>query len=418
VSRDTDDDAGTSPTRGVKVAYLVNQYPHVSHSFIRREILALEAHGFTVERYTLRRPSVDLVDPADLAERRKTRALIEAGAWGLLSALWIAALTVPFSLLGALRASIRLGRRSDRGVLRHLIYLTEACLLLRWLKAVGNVQHLHAHFGTNSATVAMLTRMLGGPSYSFTVHGPEEFDRPVELSLKEKIKHAAAVVAISDFGRSQLYRWIPYPEWTKVHVVHCGVDAAFLAAGPQPIPDSRRMVCVGRLAPQKAQLLILEALAALAVQGVTFQMVLAGDGPMRAVLEERVRELGLGMSVRITGWISNDDVRKELLAARILLLPSFAEGLPVALMEALALGRPAITTFVAGIPELVQHHVNGWLIPAGSVAPLISAIKEALDMPVPRLAEMGRAGAAAVAARHNASLEAARLAKIFLPTQT
>jgi glycosyltransferase involved in cell wall biosynthesis len=285
--------------------------------------------------------------------------------------------------------------------------------LLRWLKASGGVEHLHAHFGTNSAAVALFTRRLGGPKYSFTVHGPEEFDHPVELSLREKIAHASAVVAVSNFGRSQLQRWIPYTEWPKVHVIRCGVDAAFLAAGPQPIADNRRLVCVGRLAEEKGQLMVLDALAALAAGGVTFEMVLAGDGPLRPVVEGRVRELGLERTVRITGWLSNDAVRAELLSARILLLPSFAEGLPVALMEALALGRPAISTYVAGIPELLENGVSGWLIPAGSVEHLVTAIKQALETPAARLAEMGRAGAAAAALRHDAGREAARLAELF-----
>lgn len=407
-----------SLVRGLKVAYLINQYPHVSHSFIRREIAGLEAQGLTVERFSIRRPPVNLVDPADLAEQVRTRVILDAGPLGLLSALILAALPRPGAFLKALGAAIRLGRRSDRGLLRHFVYLAEACVLSRWLKATGPVDHLHAHFGTNSAAVALFTRLLGGPRYSFTIHGPEEFDHPVELSLREKIEHATAVVAVSSFGRSQIYRWIPYAEWPKVHVVRCGVDAAFLAAGPQPIADGCRLVCVGRLAHEKGQVLILDALAVLATRGLQFEMVLAGDGPLRAVIEERVRALGLGGAVRITGWLSNEAVRAELLAARVLLLPSFAEGLPVVLMEALALGRPAISTYVAGIPELLEDRVSGWLIPAGSVERLAAAIEEALVTPVADLAAMGRAGATAAASRHDANREAARLADLFRKADT
>lgn len=406
--------AGQSPAPVIKVAYLVNQYPHVTHSFIRREIVALEAHGLPVERFSIRLPPVNPVDPGDQAELRKTRTVLGPGGAGrLFFATLGALLSAPGAFLTALRAAVRLGRRSERGVLRHLVYLAEAAVVRGWLKRMPEVRHLHAHFGTNSAAVAMLIRLLGGPRYSFTIHGPEEFDHPGELSLREKIHHASAVVAVSDFGRSQIFRWIPWNEWRKVNVVHCGVDAGFLAAGPQPIADNNRLVCVGRLAPQKAQLLILEALAQVAAAGVSFEMVFGGDGPMRAVLEERIRELGLGASVRITGWVSNDVVRNELLSARILLMPSFAEGLPVALMEAQALGRPAITTYVAGIPELVKDRVSGWLVPAGAVEPLVAAIKEALATPVATLAEMGRAGAKAVAARHDVSHEATKLLKVF-----
>jgi glycosyltransferase involved in cell wall biosynthesis len=396
----------------MKVAYLVNQYPHVSHSFIRREVAALEAQGVSVERFSVRPAPADLVDPADRAERGRTEVLLAAGAGGLLAATLAAALTRPLRWARALARAVHLGRRSGRGVLRHLAYLAEACLLLRRLRACG-AGHLHAHFGTNPAAVALLTRTLGGPPYSFTVHGPEEFDRPEALALGEKIEEAAFVVAISDFGRSQLFRWCSHGHWPRIHVVRCGVDAAFLGDGPQPVPDNNRLVCVGRLSEQKGQLLLLEALGRLAAEGTSFEMTLAGDGPMRSDLEGEISRLGLGGRVRITGWLSGAEVRQEILAARALVLPSFAEGLPVVLMEALALGRPVLTTYVAGIPELVAHGVNGWLIPAGSVAALAEALRQVLAAPTGELTRMGEAGAKRVAALHDAAREAARLAALF-----
>lgn len=396
----------------MKVAYLVNQYPHVSHSFIRREIVALQKHGLSVERFSVRPSSADLVDPADRAERERTRVVLGVGLVGLLIAQVRTALTDPLRWFTALRAAVRMGRRSERGLLRHLVYLAEACVLVRWLKICG-AQHLHSHFGTNSTTVAVLTRLLGGPTYSFTVHGPEEFDRPDSLSLTEKIERSAFVVAISDFGRSQLYRWCAYEHWPKVNVVRCGVDGAFLSGGPQPVVATSRLVCVGRLSEQKGQLLILDALGKIAADGVPFEMILAGDGPMRKNVEQSIQRLGLKDKVRITGWLSNDAVRKELLESRVMVLPSFAEGLPVVIMEALALGRPVLTTYVAGIPELVQDGVNGWLIPAGSVGALAGALVQALQTPPERLQEMGKAGAARVAAAHDANTEAAKLATLF-----
>ncbi len=396
----------------MKVAYLINQYPHVSHSFIRREIVALEAHGVQVERFSIRPSSEDLVDPADRAEREKTQVLLAAGIIGLLAATLIVAVSRPARWLRALALAVRLGRRSERGVLRHLVYLAEACVLVRRLRH-GGVKHLHAHFGTNPAALALLTRTLGGPPYSFTVHGPEEFDRPDSLSLKEKIEGAAFVVAISHFGRSQLFRWCSHEHWPKVHVVRCGVDAAFLRDGPQPVPDNHRLVCVGRLCEQKGQLLLLEALGRLTTERVAFEIVLAGDGPMRPLIEQRLQQLGLEGRVRITGWLSNERVRQEVLAARALVLPSFAEGLPVVLMEALALGRPVLTTYVAGIPELVVPGHNGWLIPAGSVDALADGLRQVLEIAPDQLARLGEAGAKRVAAQHDATREAAKLAALF-----
>src|SRR5262249_32307352 len=173
-------------------------------------------------------------------------------------------------------------------------------------------QHLHAHFGTNPAAVALLTRTLGGPAYSFTVHGSEEFDSPVSLSLGEKIAHAAFVVGVSDFGRSQLLRWCAHRDWPRVQRVRGGVDAASLRAGPQPVPDTPRLVCVGRLVEQKGQLLLLEALARLAARQVPFAMTLAGDGPLRPLLEEEINRLGLGTRGRIPGGRRNDGGRQEI----------------------------------------------------------------------------------------------------------
>jgi glycosyltransferase involved in cell wall biosynthesis len=218
------------------------------------------------------------------------------------------------------------------------------------------------------------------------------------------------VVAVSSFGRSQLYRWCRPEDWPKVRVVRCGVDAGFLAEGPTPVPDVPTIVCVGRLAEQKGQLVLIDAVARLSGRGVPFELVLAGDGPMRPLIEKAVRAHGLEGRVRITGWLSNDAVRRHLLDARLMALPSFAEGLPVVLMEALALGRPVVTTTVAGIPELVRAGVNGWLVPAGDPERLADALAAGLTTPADRLSEMGRAGAAAVREMHDAAREAATLA--------
>ncbi|VTU01961.1 glycoside hydrolase : Glycosyl transferases group 1 family protein OS=Lyngbya aestuarii BL J GN=M595_2125 PE=4 SV=1: Glycos_transf_1 [Gemmataceae bacterium] len=393
------------------VAYLVNQYPHVSHSFIRREIVGVEAAGVTVKRFAVRPPGADIVDPADRAEVARTRSLLGAGKPALLLAVLGMLLAHPVRWFRALRTAWRLGGAAGKR-LRHLIYLVEACLLVRWLREC-RAEHLHTHFGTNPAAVALLARTLGGPPYSFTVHGPEEFDRPDALSLREKIAGAAFVVAISSFGRSQLYRWARYEDWGKVRVVRCGVDATFLDDGPLPPAENTRFVCVGRLAEQKGQLLLVAAAARLAEAGHDFELVLAGDGPMRREVEAAVHEHGLEGRVRITGWLSNAQVRAEMVAARAMVLPSFAEGLPVVIMEALALGRPVVTTFVAGIPDLVRDGETGWLVPAGDVGRLADALAAALDATPEELAVMGAAGAEAVRAAHNAATEGRKLAALF-----
>jgi glycosyltransferase involved in cell wall biosynthesis len=396
----------------MSIAYLINQYPQPSQTFIRREIAALEDQGLTVQRYSVRRWNQSLVDAGDEAERQRTRVVLDVGAlglaWGLISTLF----TRPGAYLSALRMAIRLGRRSERGLIVHMIYLAEACVLRRWL-AQESVRHVHSHFGTNSTTVALLCRILGGPPYSFTVHGPEEFDMPLSLSLGDKIQHAAFVIAVSSYGRSQLYRWARSDDWPKVHVVHCGVDDDFLASSNGQFPAAPRLVCVARLAEQKGQLLLLQAAGRLRQEGADFELVLVGDGPMRAQVEELIDRLDLKKHVRITGWMSNAEVRREIMAARALVLPSFAEGLPVVIMEALAMGRPVISTYVAGIPELLLDNVCGWLVPAGSIDELTEAMREALKAEPTHLEAMGRAGAKRVSERHNVRTEAGKLAELL-----
>ena len=396
----------------LRIAYFVNQYPKVSHTFIRREIQALERQGFAIQRIALRGWDADLVDIEDVQEREETRFVLRSGAVGLIFSALSMLVARPIRFFLALWLAFKMGMRADRPWPFHLIYLAEACRIVPWLKDFG-AQHVHAHFGTNSAEVVMLAHVMGGPSFSFTVHGPEEFDKPEFLAIREKVRHSAFVVAISSFGRSQLYRWIDFADWPKVHVVHCGLDRKFVDVPAVSIPAASRVVCVGRLSEQKGQLLLLDAMHQLAREGIVLDLVLAGDGEMRPELEKQIKKWKLQGNVRITGWISSDQVREELLAAQALLLPSFAEGLPVVIMEAMALRRPVLTTYIAGIPELVRPGVDGWLFPAGDVQTLVATLKEFLATPPDVLKKMGEAGHQRVLERHSVDVEAEKLAGLF-----
>lgn len=395
------------------IAYLVNQYPKVSHSFIRREIAGVEAHGLPVKRYALRSCEAELVDPEDVQELNKTHILLAEGAFPLLLGFVVVALTRFSRWLQALRLTLKLGQRhSERGLIPYFAYLVEACRLLQLCQR-DRVDHIHAHFGTNSATVAMLCNLLGGPTYSFTVHGPEEFDHPYELGLTEKIHRAAFVVAISSFGRSQLYRWCNYADWAKIQIIHCGLDQRFVELDSQAIPEAPNLVCVGRLCEQKGQSLLIEAIKQLVDDGYNPHLTLVGDGDMRPDIEDLIQCYSLSNRVKITGWAAGDQVKKHLLNSRVMVLPSFAEGLPVVIMEALALGRPVISTSVAGIPELVETGVNGWLVVAGSVKDLVVAMRAALDYAPGQLETMGKAGITRVQQNHTVKVEAGKLVALF-----
>ncbi len=396
----------------MKVAYLVNQYPKVSHSFIRREIIGLEAKGVEVKRFSIRSLESELVDEADKQEFKNTRYVLEAGLGHLLANLLRTLLTRPLKFFQATRLSCQVGLQSERGLLLHLIYLVEACTLLWWC-LTEQMNHIHVHFGTNSTTVAMLCHELGGPPYSFTAHGPEEFDKASAIGLTEKINRAAFVVAISSFGKSQLFRQCHYKQWSKIHIVRCGVDDLFLQQTPTPIPAEPRFVCVGRLSEQKGHILLVEAASQLASEGLKFKLVFVGDGELRTQVETLIDQLKLNDYIEITGWATNQEVRQHILASQVMVLPSFAEGLPVVLMEALALGRPVITTYVAGIPELVQPGENGWLVAAGSVEALKTAMKAAVETDAKTLETMGKQGTKAVAQQHNIQQESQRLMALF-----
>ena len=401
----------------MRIAYLVNQYPKVTHSFIRREILALERQGFEVVRIALRGWDAELVDPDDKAERERTRFVLRSGALALLGAVALMLFRRPVRLIRSLRLAWCMSCRAERPLPVHIAYLAEACLISTWLCETG-VRHLHAHFGTNSAEVAMLVNALGGPPWSFTIHGPEEFDNAPLLGLAEKVRRCSFVVVVSSFGRSQLLRVVSRDHWSKVHVVHCGLDRAFFDMPASPPSEPRRLVCVGQLCARKGQLVLVEAMQLLAREGTTFELVLAGDGEMRGEIEMLSQAHRLAGCVRVTGWISGAEVRKEILAARALVMPSLAEGLPLVVMEAMALRRPVISTFIAGIPELVIPGEHGWLVPAGDVEALAAAIQACLKSSAAALQCMGDAARERVITRHDVDSEASKLADLFRRTIT
>lgn len=396
----------------MKITYFINQYPNVCHTFIRREILALEKQGLDIQRIALRGWDAKVVDPEDVAEQLKTRYVLKAGILPLLLASMQVLIFQPIRFFKALCLALSMGWRADKPLPYHIIYFLEACLISDWIKT-NHSKHMHAHFGTNPSEILMLVNAISDLPYSFTVHGSEEFDRPLFLKLGKKIAAAKFVVAISSFGRSQLQRWASLNDWPKIKQVHCGLEPSFYHDNQAPIADVNRMVCVGRLCEQKGQLLLIEAANALNQTGVDFELVLAGDGDMRIPVETLIAKYHLTSKVKITGWISSAQVREYLLSSKALVLPSFAEGLPVVIMEAMSLKRPVISTYIGGIPELVEHDKSGWLVPAGSIEHLVDAMRALLNTPAERLEAMGQHAYERVVARHDIDTEAKKLALLF-----
>ena len=396
------------------IGYLTSVYARVGDTYVRREVEQLRRLGYVVHTFSIRRPDPgELVSEAIRQEHSQTVYLLGVGPAKLALAVLRRAIATPGKFLSVVRLVLR---SVPPGIkmrwTRRIAYLLEAAYLAELLQA-KKVQHLHNHLGENSALVAMLASVFSDIPYSLTIHGPAEFDRPTLLALDEKVRRAAFVAAISEFTRSQLYRWADYADWPKIHVVRVGVSPTYLEHGPLPIAAARRLVNIGRIVEQKGQAILIHAAACLRDQGHDFELVIVGDGPMRGEIERLIDHFDLNDQVRIAGFLNEQGVMQELLAARALVLPSFAEGLPGVFFEAMALGRPVISTYIAAHSELVEPGINGWLVPAGAVEPLVDAMAEALTADPTELERMGRAGAARIADLHEIGTQAQTLAALF-----
>ena len=395
------------------LGYLTNQYGRASDTFIRQEVVGLRARGHQVHTFSIRRPG-DYVESEDVVrERSTTTYLLQESAVKLLANTVARAVRRPRSTLRAVALAWKTKRPGFKGALWQAFYFVEAAYLARCLSACG-IEHLHNHIAMNSGTVAMLAAAMAGIPWSMTVHGPHDFVDPAGWAFPRKLQSAAFSAFISEFARSQAMWHSPPAAWHRFHIVRCGLDRGFLQQPATPVPEQPRFVFVGRLAPEKGVTLLMDAVARLGSRGIAVQLVVIGDGPCRGEVERQIARDHLQEVVKLMGWQSTQRVREEILAARALVLPSFAEGLPIVLMEALALHRPAIATHVAGIPELVEHGLNGWLVPAGSVDALCGAMQEALRALPAQLGEMGKAGAARVRERHDASSSVAALEALFM----
>jgi colanic acid/amylovoran biosynthesis glycosyltransferase len=377
---------------GVRVGYLTSMYPAVSHTFIRREIAALEGLGYDIDRYSIRESSPsDLIDEQDVREREITKVLLRGGIIATIPSVLQCLLTRPVGTMKALALAVRLSRGSHVGVARHLAYFAEGCRLALWMRS-RRVRHLHAHFGTNPAAVALLASRLSGIGFSFTMHGAACFDVIASIGIRLKAEYASFIVAVSSYGRSQILRRLPQSLWDRVHVVRCGLQRDYCVDEPPMAPADRRLVCVARLSPEKGHSILLDAATLIARTGQRFKVVVAGAGPSGPQLRDEVRNRALDDYFEFVGALDSRGVREQLCRSRALVIPSFMEGLPVVAMEAFAAGRPVIATAVAGTPELVQDGRTGWLVPPGDAAALAAAMMDALSKSPAELTEMGQRG--------------------------
>lgn len=394
----------------MKFAYLMNAYPMTSTTFIRREIEAHERAGFEVKRFAIRRWDQTLVDPKDIEDARITYYLLEQGALTLVLALLRELVVNLAGLFRATRATLKMMRNSGGQKWKQVAYLMEAVLLKQRTVEQG-IDHLHAHFSTNSAGVAMLSHLMGGPSYSITVHGPDELFEMPQNSLTLKVHHAAFVVVITDYCHRTVDEHTRRAYTGKIHVVRCGLDLREFQ-DQSDVPRTRDLVCVGRICKAKAQTLLVEAIGEIVGTYPDVQLTLIGDGDQRPAVEATIDRLGLHENVEIAGWKQNEEVRDALKAARALVLPSLAEGLPIVIMESFALARPVLTTKIYGIPELVDTSC-GWLAQPGDKDTLVNSLLDLMSKDTKELSKMGMEGRARVIRYHDQDANAQQLQDLF-----
>jgi colanic acid/amylovoran biosynthesis glycosyltransferase len=399
------------------IAYITSYYPAVSHTFILREVRALRRRGVDIRTASVHRSDSGLLSEADRDEFESTYALLPTSLTRVAKAHLRALLRHPRAFFSTLRLSLQHSRPGARGRLWQVFYFGEAVIAWdRWRRT--GVRHVHSHFVSVSADIAMLASHLGkrsgeGPTgWSATVHGLIELRDVQWPRLAKKIGDADAIFCISDYTRSQLMAIVGEDQWAKLHVVRCGIEPAVYDRVGEPPKGRPRVLCVGRLVPEKGQSVLLHAFARLAESGVDAELELVGSGPAENGLRRLAERLGLADRVIFAGAVGQDAISAHYEAASVFCLPSFYEGIPVVLMEALACRRPVIATAVAGVRELVRDGETGLLVSPGREDELADALQCLLDDPALRR-EMGEAGRRYVARSYDIDSSAELLSRLF-----
>jgi colanic acid/amylovoran biosynthesis glycosyltransferase len=297
-----------------------------------------------------------------------------------------------------------------RALLYQLFYFAEAGLVVARMEQLG-VSHLHNHSPNASGYVAMIAGVLGGLTYSMTLHGFGIFSEPARWRLTEKIERALFTICVSHHARSQAMLWSDPRHWERLHVVHCGIDGAEMPMR-RHAGRGRHLLFVGRFDHVKGLPVLLEAFEILADRDPALCLHLVGDGPQRPQIESMVRQKGLAERVRFYGYQSQGQLRDHFARADLFVLTSFVEGVPVVLMEAMAHGVPVVAPRITGIPELVAHGVNGRLATPGHAQSFVEQIAALLDDAEERN-RLAAAGRQVVERSFDLKTETERLAQIF-----
>jgi len=372
----------------MRLAYLVSRFPTLSETFVIREVLEVQRLGHEVQVYSLKGGSDSGYDRAAEETVRATQYSPFLWSGPLLWANLKAAAVHPIRYWGTLGYLLFHGIRQPLECVKGLVTFPKV-VYYGALMASRGVEHVHAHFANVPTLAALVIRRIWGIPYSFVGHGLHDlFD--FRTMLRNKVRHARFAVLISEYNRQHVVRDCDPADAAKLHVVRTGTDVERLSRVPRQ-PEKGLLVTVARLSAEKGLTYMVEALSLLRQRGVRARWSVAGEGAERGALEAKVRELGLGGEVTLWGAIAAEEVAPLVARAEVFVLPSLFEGLPVTLMEAMALRVPVVSTAITGIPELVRDGRTGLLAQPRDPTGLADAIERLLKDPelAGRLAENG-----------------------------
>lgn len=362
-----------------RVVYVVSQFPSWSETFIVREIRTLIEVGVDVRILSLKHSDETMVqaDAAALLDRVRQPLGILPTLWNTLRVLSAR----PVRIGGAVVTVVADTWRTPAVLVKSLATLVRSLSQIPWLQAF-DPQFIHAHWSTYPATAAWaLARAMERP-FGFTCHAHDVF-RNHQL-LPRKIAEAALAVTISRHNVGWLDRNISALAPHKLKVVHCGVDLRQISLRTEE-PSGNRILAVGRLSPEKGFHTLIEALAILRDGGTPFQCTLVGEGSARQELLSLIDRHELRQQVELAGAQPQEYVRTALEQATVFALPcqiapnGSRDGIPVALMEAMAAGCPVVSCAVSGVPELIGNEVHGLLATERDAASLAQALQRLLD---------------------------------------
>ena len=370
----------------MKIAYIVSLFPKLSETFILREMIGLTALGHQIAIVSLKRESEPVVHKEASLFRDRT---IHPGLMGAMPGAAVTALRHPVLVMRIVARIVIAHAGGGRGfhpvaMLTCLALVPPALHLARRLRAMG-IQHVHAHWATYPALVAWIIGRVSGIRYSVTAHAHDLF-LPNPL-LAEKLRDAAFFATISEFNRALLIQGCGPGALEKVRLIRCGIPLAEFPYGEPPLADAEpaHVVSVGRLVDYKGFDVLIRACWMLRDRGLPLRLTIVGDGPERKSLEALVGELKVTGMVTFAGSRRQEEVRGIMRHASLFALACVQgkdgqqDGIPIVLMEAMALGVPVVSTRLSGIPELVKDGQTGLLARPGDPQHLALAMERLLQ---------------------------------------